>query len=177
MTGLATLSEALVRGYLRDRAALFFTILFPLIFLFLLGGAQSRARHHGENAANYDNPRYDALFERMRNMPNSPARQKIIDQMVTIARNDAPWIWGDFPKDYMLFHSWLSNVKPTDMARNSIKYLRVGAAQRAALRRKWNQPVLWPLGAIALLLAATLIPAALSYRRRERMAGIRPHGG
>ncbi|SRR6266487_737501 len=38
MTGLVTLSHALVRGYLRDRAALFFTILFPLIFLFLLGG-------------------------------------------------------------------------------------------------------------------------------------------
>jgi ABC-2 type transport system permease protein len=38
MTGIMTLSQALVRGYLRDRAALFFTILFPLIFLFLLGG-------------------------------------------------------------------------------------------------------------------------------------------
>ena len=38
MTGLLTLSQALVRGYLRDRAALFFTILFPLIFLFILGG-------------------------------------------------------------------------------------------------------------------------------------------
>jgi ABC-2 type transport system permease protein len=37
MTGLMTLSGALARGYLRDRIGLFFTILFPLIFLFLLG--------------------------------------------------------------------------------------------------------------------------------------------
>jgi ABC-2 type transport system permease protein len=38
MTGFTTLSDALLRGYLRDKGALFFTILFPLIFLFLLGG-------------------------------------------------------------------------------------------------------------------------------------------
>lgn len=38
MTSLVTLSGALMRGYLRDRTALFFTIVFPLIFLFLLGG-------------------------------------------------------------------------------------------------------------------------------------------
>jgi len=38
VTSLVTLSGALVRGYLRDRTALFFTIVFPLVFLFLLGG-------------------------------------------------------------------------------------------------------------------------------------------
>jgi peptide/nickel transport system substrate-binding protein len=142
----------------------------PENFLFLLDGAQSRARNHGENAANYDNPRYDALFERMRNMPSSPERQRIIDEMTGIARTDAPWIWGYFPKDYLLYHGWLSNVKPNDMARNSVKYLRVDAAARAALRRAWNRPVLWPLALALLLLVAVAIPAALGYRRRERMA-------
>ncbi|MDX2545388.1 ABC transporter permease [Streptomyces sp. WI04-05B] len=38
MRGVVPLSRALVRGYQRDRGALFFTILFPLVFLFLLGG-------------------------------------------------------------------------------------------------------------------------------------------
>jgi ABC-2 type transport system permease protein len=38
VTGFLTLSRALLLGYQRDRAALFFTILFPLIFLVLLGG-------------------------------------------------------------------------------------------------------------------------------------------
>lgn len=142
----------------------------PENFLFLLDGAQSRALHHGENAANYDNPRYDALFERMRAMPNSPERQKIIDAMIGIARNDAPWIWGYFPKDYLLYHGWLSNVKPNDMARNDVKYLRLDPAPRAALRRKWNRPVVWPLAIGFVLLAALLVPAFVGYRRRERMA-------
>ena len=146
----------------------------PENFLFLLDGAQSRARNHGENAANYSNPEYDALFERMRNMPDSPERQKIIDRMVAIAQNDAPWIWGYFPKDYVLYHSWLSNMKPNDMARNSVKYLRVDAARRAALQRRWNRPVLWPLGLLALLLAAIAVPALIGYRRRERMAALPP---
>lgn len=36
--GLRPLSLAMLRGYLRDRAAVFFTLLFPLMFLVLFGG-------------------------------------------------------------------------------------------------------------------------------------------
>ena len=49
MTSLLTLSGALMRGYLRDRAALFFTIVFPLIFLFLLGGLLGGAKNPRSN--------------------------------------------------------------------------------------------------------------------------------
>jgi ABC-2 type transport system permease protein len=38
MRGTATLSQVLVIGYLRDKASLFFTLIFPLMFLVLLGG-------------------------------------------------------------------------------------------------------------------------------------------
>jgi ABC-type oligopeptide transport system substrate-binding subunit len=142
----------------------------PENFLFLLHGPQSRSRSQGENAANYANPEFDALFEKMKNIPNSPRRQQIIDRMVEIARRDAPWIWGMYPKDYSLRHAWLANDKPNNMARNNIKYLKVDAAKRAALRREWNRPVLWPLGLIVVVLVASAVPAVVSYRRRERLA-------
>ncbi|HKQ27842.1 MAG TPA: ABC transporter substrate-binding protein [Burkholderiales bacterium] len=142
----------------------------PENFLFLLYGPQSRAKSQGENASNYQNPEYDALFEKMKNMENSPERQRVIDRMVQIARRDAPWVWGIHPKDYSLRHSWLSNDKPNNMARNNIKYLKVDVARREALRREWNRPVLWPALLIVLLLALSALPAVLSYRRRERMA-------
>jgi oligopeptide transport system substrate-binding protein len=142
----------------------------PENFLFLLHGPQSRARTQGENAANYVNPEYDALFEKMKNMANSPERQRLIDRMVEIARRDAPWIWGTHPKEYSLSHSWLANDKPNNMARNNIKYLKVDAQKRSALRSEWNRPVLWPLGLIVLLLIVSAVPAVVSYRRRERMA-------
>jgi oligopeptide transport system substrate-binding protein len=142
----------------------------PENFLFLLHGPQSRARNQGENAANYVNPEYDALFEKVKDMQNSPERQRLIDQMVEIARRDAPWIWGTHPKEYSLRHSWLRNDKPNNMARNNIKYVRVDAVRRDVLRREWNRPVIWPLVAIILVLIASAIPAVVSYRRRERMA-------
>jgi peptide/nickel transport system substrate-binding protein len=143
----------------------------PENFLFLLSGAQARVPHGGENTSNYVNPEYDALFEKMKNMPNSPERQAIIDRMVQIVRHDAPWIGGFHPVDYSLSQAWVKNGKPNKMARNSLKYVRVDVARRAALRREWNRPVLWPAGLILLLLVASAIPAVMSYRRRERLAG------
>ena len=90
--------------------------------------------------------------------------------VLEIARRDAAWIWGSHGKEYSLRHSWLSNDKPNNMARNNIKYLKVDTGKRAALRAQWNQPIVWPIILIVLALVASALPAVLSYRRRERMA-------
>jgi ABC-type transport system substrate-binding protein len=142
----------------------------PENFLFLLHGAQARAKSQGENTSNYMNAEFDALFERMKNVPNSPERQKIIDRMVELYRRDAPWIGGFHPVSYGLTHSWMMNGKPNNMARNNLKYLRVDVDKRAALRRQWNQPIVWPALLIVVLLGLGSVPAFVSYRRRERMA-------
>jgi oligopeptide transport system substrate-binding protein len=142
----------------------------PENFLFLLHGAQARVKSQGENTSNYLNPEFDALFERMKNMANSPERQRIIDRMVDIVRRDAPWIGGFHPVTYGLAHSWVKNGKPNNMARNSLKYLRIDVEKRAALRREWNRPLLWPVMLLLALLVAGSVPAFVSYRRRERMA-------
>jgi ABC-type transport system substrate-binding protein len=142
----------------------------PENFLFLLHGAQARTRTQGENTSNYLNAEFDALFERMKNIPNSPERQAIIDRMVQIVRRDAPWIGGFHPLSYGLTHTWMMNGKPNNMARNNLKYLRVDVEKRAALRRAWNQPIVWPALLILALLVAGSIPAFISYRRREQMA-------
>jgi ABC-type transport system substrate-binding protein len=126
----------------------------PENFLFLLHGPQAKVGKGGENAANYSNPEYDRLFEQMKNMPNSEARQKIIDDMLEILRRDSPWLWGHHPKDYVLRHNWLHNSKPNKMANNNLKYLRIEAAQRDDLRRKWNQPALLPLWLAGMSVAA-----------------------
>ena len=141
----------------------------PENFLFLLYGPQGKVKHGGENSANYENPEYDRLFEEMKNMDDTPERQKIIDRMQTIVQEDAPWIWGMYPKDYQLNHSWLSNLKPNQMARNSLKYLRVDAKLRDEKRHEWNRPEYWPFAALFALFLVTAIPAYRVYRRREEM--------
>lgn len=140
----------------------------PENFLFLLYGPQGKVKHGGENSANYDNPEYDRLFEEMKNMENSPQRQAIIDRMVSILRKDSPWIWGFYPKDYQLNHSWLSNLKPNQMARNNVKYLRIDAKLRDRMRREWNRPVLWPFAFVLALLGAMTWGAVRFYHRREQ---------
>jgi oligopeptide transport system substrate-binding protein len=140
----------------------------PENFLFLLDGAQAKVGKGGENASNYNNPEFDRLFGQMKNMDNGPARQAIIDQMLEILRRDAPWLWGYHPKNYVLQHGWLHNVKSNIMANNRLKYWRVDSAQRDRMRRQWNQPVRWPLwlGGAALLLFAFRMWKALQKREQ-----------
>jgi ABC-type transport system substrate-binding protein len=142
----------------------------PENFLFLLHGAQAKVGKGGENASNYSNPDFDRLFEQMKNMDNSPARQAIIDEMLEILRRDSPWLWGFHPKNYVLQHGWLHNVKPNIMANNKLKYWNVDSAQRDRLRSQWNQPVRWPLwlGATALLLFGVWMWRVLQKREEAR---------
>jgi oligopeptide transport system substrate-binding protein len=141
----------------------------PENFLFLFATNQGKVKFQGENAANYSNPQFDALFDKMQTMENSPERAATIYRMLAILQQDAPWSFGYHPKDYSLNHGWLSNLKPNQMARNNVKYMKIDVAKRDELRREWNQPVLWPIGAGALALALVLAPAVVSYRRRERV--------
>lgn len=140
----------------------------PENFLFLLYGPQRKVGNNGENAANYDNAEFNRLFERMNNMEPGPQRAQIIDQMLAILREDAPWLWGYHPKDYALYHAWYQNVKPNRLSNNNMKYWRIDHNLRAQKQREWNEPVLWPLGIVFFLLMGGLLPAWLAYRRREQ---------
>ncbi len=139
----------------------------PENFMFLLNGPQSRAKTGGENAANYQNPEYDRLFEQMKNMDDGPERQALIDRMLAIAREDAPWVFGFHPKDYGLAHEWVGNVKPNQMARNGLKFHRLDTALRERRRAEWNRPAVVPLAILAALAAAAVAGGIVAYRRRE----------
>lgn len=143
----------------------------PENFLFLFYGPQSRALHNGENSANYQNPEYDRLFERVQAMDNGPERQALIDRMVELLRRDAPWIYVFYPKDFTLAHGWVYNRKPNKMANNGLKYQRIDPVLREARRAEWNRPNAWPLAVLLAVVAAAIWPAFAAWRRRERARG------
>ena len=144
----------------------------PENFLFLLYGPNAKAETQGENASNYQSPEFDALFRKMKDMPNGEERLAIIREMVEIARRDAPWSWGFHPKNFELHHGWLHNVKPNLMANNTLKYRRIDPLEREARRAEWNPPVVWPLAASLAALVAMIGYGLVVYRRRERSTAL-----
>lgn len=144
----------------------------PENLLFLFYGPQGKVKFSGENASNYANPEFDRLFERMREMENSPVRQGLVNDMLRMLHRDSPWVWGFYPKDFGLAHQWVYNRKPNKMANNTLKYQRIDAKLRERLRDEWNRPILWPLALLAAVLVAALVPAIVVYRRRERAGAL-----
>ena len=140
----------------------------PENFLFLLYGPNGKVAEKGENAANFRNQAFDRLFVQMKDMPNGPDRQAVIDDMIRILREESPWLFGFFPKGFSLHHAWLGNVKPHLMANNTLKYRRIDGRTRADAQRAWNRPVLWPLAVLAILVLLSIIPAIRGFVARER---------
>jgi len=143
----------------------------PENFMFLLYGPNAKVGKNGENAANYNNPEFDKLFDIMKNMDNGSQRLDIINQMVSIARKDSPWLWGFHPKSFSLQHGWYKNTKLNLMANNTLKYKRIDSAQRADKRDAWNKPVTWPLYTALFLFIVVVLPGVISYRRKEHGKG------
>ncbi|UPT77737.1 ABC transporter substrate-binding protein [Sulfurovum sp. XGS-02] len=141
----------------------------PENFLFLLYGANASIDTNGVgiNSANYKNPDFDKLFEKMKTMKNTPERMEMIRQMVKISREDAPWVWGIHPKSLALSHAWYRNVIPNAMANNTLKYKRIDAALRVEKQKKWNQPVVAPLFLMALFVLIMVFSLRRIYRNRQ----------
>ena len=142
----------------------------PENFLFLLYGPNAKIESQGENAVNYQNPRFDDLFGAMRAMANGAERQAVIDEMVEIVRRDAPWAWGFHPTGYTLFHDWYGNAKPNLMARNTLKYKTIDPARRTEKQAAWNRPVLWPVVTLLVVLIVSTIPAYRTYVAQQKAA-------
>lgn len=142
----------------------------PENFLFLLYGGNAAINTNGSgiNSANYDNPEFNQLFEQIKTMENSPERLALIQQMLSIAQQDAPWAWGFYPKSLALYHSWLRNLWPNAMANNTLKYRAIDPQQRASKQAQWNQPVTWPLIGLLLIIVLSVWPLMRAYQKRQK---------
>jgi ABC-type transport system substrate-binding protein len=138
-------------------------------FLFLLYGPNGKSASDGENVSNYANPEFDRLYKQMLGLDDGPEKQRLIDAMVRIAQQDAPWTFGYFPYASGAFHAWVHNGKPAILIRDMAPYYRIDAAERARRQAAWNAPVLWPLALAALCVAALGAALWRQHRRRERL--------
>jgi len=146
-------------------------------FLFLLYGPNAKSVHDGENAANYASEAYDRLYSQLRFMDDGPAKQAVIDEMVRILQEDAPWSWGYFPYASGAYHRWVHNGKPSIMVRDQAQYYRLDTADRSRSLKAWNAPVYWPVLVVLGLLAVMAWGAIRILRARDQQTALpRPVG-
>ncbi len=137
-------------------------------FLFLLYGPNSKSVSEGENLSNYQNAEYDRLYRAVQTLDDGPAKQKAMDDMTRLVRDDAPWAFGFWAWVGTANQQWVYNAKPGLVIRDMGRFYRVDPALRVKKQSEWNQPVWWPLIALGLIAVALLVLARRSYAARER---------
>ena len=138
--------------------------------MFLLHGANGAVATNGAgvNSANYDNPKFNKLFEEMKTMESTPKRLEIIKKMITIVQEDAPWVWGFHPKSLSLHHAWFQNIYSHAMSDDTLKYRRIDAKLRTQKQEEWNQPVILPMVLFFLIPFLMAYPLYRAYQKRQR---------
>jgi ABC-type transport system substrate-binding protein len=90
----------------------------------------------GPNHCNYANKSFDALYEKVRVMADTPERTALYMQMAGIVVEDCPWIFEQHPLSYGLHHQWLKNYKPHDFPYGMNKYHAVDYIQREQWKKE-----------------------------------------
>jgi len=140
----------------------------PENFLFLLETSSGRKVSGGSNYSNFTDPEYDALYKRMRALPNGTERRETIRSMLAILERERPWIELYHDEDYTLIQPWLRNARSFGLSYPTLKYLDIVPGQRAQLRTQWNQPVVWPAWILLGLIAAFVLPGIATFFRERQ---------
>jgi ABC-type transport system substrate-binding protein len=138
-------------------------------FLFLFYGPNSKSISDGENTSNYQNPVFDDMFRRLKTLEDGPEKQALIDKMVDILREDAPWSFGFFPYTSLAKQAWVGNTKPAILIRDTGRYMKLDVDKRVRDLAEWNKPVWWPVLLLAGAGLAMWLLGRSTLRRRERM--------
>ncbi|MCH2113515.1 MAG: ABC transporter substrate-binding protein [Pirellulales bacterium] len=123
LVDFATLSDAL-----RNRRAPFFALAWGSDYPDAENNLQlfyGPYKSPSSNSFNYDQPEYNAMYERIRVMSPSPERTRLYEQMRDMVVEDAPMIGSMGRTRYYLIHKHLKNFKPTEAFFNWPKYLNV----------------------------------------------------
>jgi oligopeptide transport system substrate-binding protein len=84
----------------------------------------------GTNNANYRNPVFDSLYERVRVMQDSPERTAVYAAMIRMISEDCPVMLMYEPENFVLFHDWDHPMKQHPMGYGFFKYHSIDEQKR-----------------------------------------------
>lgn len=91
----------------------------------------------GSNGANYNNPKFDQMFEKATVMEDSPERTKLYEELNQYVGKQVPWIFGVHRKIRIVKHGWLKNFKYIEFDHAQAQYLKVDLEVKKKLADKF----------------------------------------
>ncbi|MBL6990654.1 MAG: hypothetical protein ISR65_12790 [Bacteriovoracaceae bacterium] len=79
----------------------------------------------GPNATNYSNPKFDALYEKLRVLEDGPEKMSVMQKMEDIIFDDVPWALQLYQRYYLVKHGHLKNYRPSSLIKRNMKYLKL----------------------------------------------------
>ena len=93
----------------------------------------------GPNHSNYSNPEFDRLYEKIREMQDTPERTATYQKMADMVVEDCPWIFTSNPLAYGLQHHWVQDYKYHDFPYGMDKYRKIDTAARAQWKAEYGK--------------------------------------
>ncbi|MBY0413636.1 MAG: hypothetical protein K2Q18_05705 [Bdellovibrionales bacterium] len=79
----------------------------------------------GPNSSFYTNPEVNAMYERMSKLPDGEEKKELILKMSKQVNKDLPWIMQYYSRNFILYHDYVKNYRPSDLISNYIKYIKI----------------------------------------------------
>lgn len=79
----------------------------------------------GPNASFYSRPELDASYEKLSKLPDGEEKKALIVKMEKMVNDDVPWVMQYYSRNFILYHDYVKNYRPSDLIWSYPKYIRV----------------------------------------------------
>lgn len=79
----------------------------------------------GPNASFYTNKEFNKMYDRLSKLPDGEEKRTLILKMEKMVNEDLPWIMQYYSRNFILYHDYVKNYRPSDLIWSYPKYLRV----------------------------------------------------
>ena len=90
------------------------------------------------NRASYRNKLFDAMYEEILEMKDSPQRTAKYEKMTRFLMEECPWIFESRPTAFILVHPWVKNLFHHDFIFSNWKYLDIESGQRNEMKKTYR---------------------------------------
>jgi oligopeptide transport system substrate-binding protein len=79
----------------------------------------------GPNSSFYNRPELNAMYDKMRKLPDGEEKKQLILAMSKMVNDDLPWVMQYYSRNFILYHDYVKNYRPSDLVWNYPKYIKV----------------------------------------------------